>query len=156
MRVLIESYKRQFEQIWDGDPWLDETYAKKLATVTDKRAFTKGPDGSHSVAEVVGHIVVWRHELLRRLATNGPRKLGKEIASDWPENETLREKGWQPLYAELAATQTQLVALLQENDDLFLQEKMSSRQLAKEYFVAGLLHHDLYHLGQIGLFLKWV
>lgn len=155
MRLLIENYKRQFEQIWDGSLWLDETYAKKLGAITDKQAFALGPDGSHSVAQVVAHIVAWRNEVIRRLATDGPRGLNAGTPADWPENDTLRQIGWQALYQELSATQERLIALLQENDDSFLQQKMSSRQLPKDYFVAGLLHHDLYHLGQIGLFLKW-
>ncbi len=37
----------------------------------------------------------------------------------------------------------------------FLDGQLGETEFNKEYFVAGLLHHDLYHLGQIGLILKW-
>lgn len=156
MSLCIDSYKQQFSQVFNGNPWLDETFSKKLDDLTELQAFTQAPGSNHSVAEVVSHIIEWRKEIIRRLIHNSSeRMLTDKSPKDWIPLEQLRKKGWRLLYADFKKSQQQLMSLLESKDDNFLHEQLSDTGLTKEYFVAGLLHHDLYHLGQIGLILKW-
>ena len=156
MRTRIHSYKEQFTQVFDGEPWLDESFQKKLNNLKDKEVFTHSPDNNHSVAQVVSHIVVWRREVIRRLNDNSSERLLTEESTDnWKNSLVLREAGWQQLYADLRQSQQQLMKLLEDKDDDFLDEQLGDTTFKKEYFLAGILHHDLYHLGQIGLILKW-
>lgn len=157
MSSCIHSYKEQFKQIFNGKPWLDETFSKKLDGLSELHAFTQSPDHNHSVAEVVSHITEWRKEIIRRLALNSSeRMLTDESPDNWKHLEQLQQTGWRKLYTEFNQTQQQLLNLLESKDDSFLYEPLENLEFTKEYFVAGLLHHDLYHLGQIGLILKWV
>lgn len=151
-----QSYIHQFRQLFDGNPWLDETFAKKLDKLSEHEVFLQSPGNNHSVAEVVSHIIEWRIEVMRRLIENsGERKLTEESANNWKTSKELQESGWKELYDNLKHSQQQLINLLESNDDNFLDEKLGETEFNKEYFVAGLLHHDVYHLGQIGLILKW-
>lgn len=65
MKTRIQSYIEQFTQLYDGDPWLDETFNKKLDDLDEEQAFTKAPGNNHSVAEVVSHLIEWRKEYMR-------------------------------------------------------------------------------------------
>lgn len=157
MNKRIESYIEQFKQIFDGEPWLDETFRKKLGDLSDAQVFVKSPNENHSVAEVISHLIVWRREYLRRLADDSPeRMLNDESPHNWKPVEELQEEGWQPLYEDFKQAQRELIELLQGKDDDFLDEPLAGTDHIKEYYLAGLLHHDVYHLGQVGLILKWV
>lgn len=156
MTTRIQSYIQQFAQIFNGSPWLDESFSKKLNNLSEKKIFTQFPNNNHSVAEVVSHIIVWRMEIIRRLDENSSkRRLTEESLDNWKDLQVLQQIGWQQLYADLSQSQQQLTKLLQDKDDTFLDEQLGETEFNKEYFVAGILHHDLYHLGQIGLILKW-
>ena len=156
MNKRIQSYIEQFNQIFDGEPWLDETFGKKLKGLTDEQVFTKAPDNNHSVAEVISHLVAWRKEYVRRLFENSPdRMLSDESAHNWIPAEELKKQGWQHLYDDFKQSQRELIGLLQNKEDSFLDEHLAGTDHIKEYYLAGLLHHDVYHLGQVGLILKW-
>jgi uncharacterized damage-inducible protein DinB len=154
MKTLIESYITQFSQLFDGDPWVGESFTAKLGNLSPEEAFHQPFGKLHSAAEVVAHIIAWRNEELRRLATGGERRLHMESPENWPSNESLRQKGWQHLYDELKESQRRLIAFLKEIDDAFLLKKTNREGHIGEYFIAGLLQHDWYHLGQIGIILK--
>lgn len=156
MTSRIQTYINQFNQVFNGNPWLDESFSKKLDSLSEAQAFTQSPGNNHSVAEVVSHLTEWRNEITRRLTDNSPeRRLTDESPHNWISYEQLQQTGWQQLYADLKRSQHQLINLLESKDDYFLDEQLGETEFNKEYFVAGLLHHDLYHLGQIGLILKW-
>lgn len=155
MKARIRSYIEQFSQIFEGNPWLDESYSKKLNNLSDEQVFTQSPYHNHSVAEVVSHIIVWRKEIIRRLTHNSSQRLlTGESDDNWKGLAQLQQIGWQQLYADLKHSQQQLIDLLENIDDSFLDEQLGETEFNKEYFVAGLLHHDLYHLGQVGLIVK--
>jgi uncharacterized damage-inducible protein DinB len=156
MLSKMQSYIEQFNQIFNGNPWLDETFSKKLDNLSEQQAFIQSPGNNHSVAEVVSHIIVWRKEVLRRLTQNtAERLLTEESADNWKPLYVLQPDGWQQLYSDFKQSQQELFHFLESRDDNFLAEQIGETELNKEYFVAGLLHHDIYHLGQIGLILKW-
>jgi len=157
MNPRIQSYIIQFSQLFDGAPWLDETFSKKLDGLTDAEAFVPSPGNNHSVAEVVSHVIEWRNEIIRRLSEDSAeRRLTEDIGNNWMPLDQLQQIGWQQLYADLKESQQRLISLLESKDDNFLDEPLADTEFNKEYFVAGILHHDVYHLGQIGLILKWV
>ena len=145
---LLTYILKEFQELHEGENWLDETFEKKLKDLTEDQAFTKPFPRVHSVAEVVSHLVEWRKEILRRLRTATPNQLPDE--RDWIDNETLRNDGWQKLLEGLNSTRHEITDFLSEKEDDFIQlpwtEKYTNR-----YLLTGLVEHDAYHLGQIGL-----
>jgi len=157
MKPRINAYIEQFNQIFNGNPWLDETFTKKLDNLSAEQVFTPSSNQNHSVAEVVSHLIEWRKEIIRRLHCNSSeRMLTEQSPENWRQPEQLKQADWHHLYEEFKKTQQQIIDLLKNKDDSFLDELLGETEFNKEYFVAGLLHHDLYHLGQIGLILKFV
>ena len=156
MQKRISSYIKQFNEVFNGNPWVDETFAKKLDSLTEDQAFKKAPDNNHSAAEVVSHIIVWRAEVLRRLNENTTHSnLQDESPENWKDLALLRQQGWQQLYEDFKASHYQVIHFLQYKEDEYLDALIGDSVHTTEYYIAGLLQHDLYHLGQIGLILKW-
>ncbi|MET0299663.1 MAG: DinB family protein, partial [Flavitalea sp.] len=138
-----------------GHSWLDEDFGKKLRPVNEETAFIK-PDGYiHSIAEVVSHVVEWRMDLYGRFKTGNTDTLKMDSPLNWRDNETLKLEGWAILKEDLSNTQTDLVKLLESKDDDFLNQKWKDEQ-SYDWLIAGLIQHDAYHLGQIGIIYKMV
>ncbi|WKN43403.1 DinB family protein [Tunicatimonas pelagia] len=154
-RTYTNALANQFEAIYEGEPWLDETFAKKLNGLTETQAFTRPSSNLRSVAEIISHLIAWRNDVLHRLQGN-PRQVSMESSTNWPDREELQSVGWRTLKLQLAENQESLLALLRANDDEFLNQvdEHSSENETFGYLIEGLLHHDCYHLGQIGLIIK--
>jgi uncharacterized damage-inducible protein DinB len=151
--TTLKKYLHQLQQTYYGGNWLDESFEKKLKFVNEENAFVK-PDGYiHSIAEVTSHIVEWRKELLERFEFGRHARLTMESPNNWFPNDLLKKKGWTHLKQELTDTQEKLMKLLETKDDFFLQSKWSGDE-DYEWLLAGLIQHDVYHLGQIGLIYK--
>lgn len=67
----------------------------------------------------------------------------------------LQKKGWENLKAEFYQSQKELIELIEVENDDFLEKEYSSGYSFK-YLLEGLIHHDLYHLGQIGIVIKFL
>jgi len=152
---LIKRYILQLQQAYYGDSWLDEDIEKKLRNINEENAFIK-PDGYiHSVAEVVSHLTEWRKELIERLQFGRHAKLTTGSENNWRSNETLKKSGWAYLKEQLDNTQKDLIALIETKDDSFLDSKWFG-EYDYDYLLVGLIQHDIYHLGQIGLIYKMI
>ena len=75
MKTRINSYKEQFNKVFNGNPWLDESFSKKLDDLSDEQVFSPSPGHNHSIAEVVSHITEWRREIIRRLNYNSSERM---------------------------------------------------------------------------------
>ena len=153
-RTLIDNYQSQLAAIFDGSPWIDETFKKKIDGLTDEEAFARPYPAIHSVAELVSHLVGWRKVIMDSLK-GLPYESIFEAELNWRSNDTLRQTGWKKIKDGFYYSQQELNSLLEKQNDAWLGKIYSEGKNIK-YLVDGLLHHDLYHLGQIGITLKLV
>ena len=147
-QTIINNLIEQLVEIEKGSPWLDETFEKKLTAITDDNAFIRPLPGMHSIAEIMSHLVIWRFEIISRLQGND-RNLWESSPENWKSNEELQTRGWNDLINKFNESQIQLISMLKTKEDSFLNTKYKDRNF--QYLLEGFLHHDLYHLGQIGL-----
>jgi len=150
--TTIHNLTRQLAGTMDGEPWIDETFSKKLSGLTEDEAFTRPYPEVHSVAELVSHILEWRYSNLSILK-GGSRTITMDSLSNWKDNDTLRKEGWTTLKEKFYKSQQDIIALLQAQDDDYLLQ-VDKEQHNYLYYVEGLIHHDMYHMGQIGLVIK--
>ena len=149
-RLRIENYIRQLGQLYEGGSWNDECFMDKLKTVDDKRALLQPIPGKHCIAELVWHCTYWRTVLSRFLqGDNGFRERTIED-QNFLSRESLQQKGWTSVLSDFKESQTCLIALLSTKHDDFLEEEFREGKTF-DYIIEGVIHHDLYHLGQIGL-----
>ena len=151
----VRYFIHQLQQAYYGGSWLDEDAEKKLKPVNEESAFIKPYGYIHSIAELVSHIIEWRKELLERFRFGRRARLTVDSPENWISNETLKQDGWAYLKKQLDKTQADLIAFLETKDDAFLDSNWSGEQKYK-WLVTGLLEHDVYHLGQIGLVYKMI
>ena len=152
---LINNFVQQLKDNQNGNNWLDENFNKKLETVVDNNAFVRPIPELHSIAELVGHILTWRIEGIKKLQGQ-KSKITMHSPENWRTNEELKQIGWEKLKTDLFETQHELIALLDGKSDDFLEQNDYVPGYSYKYLVEGLIHHDIYHLGQIGIVLKFL
>ncbi len=156
-KILIGDIIQQLKDVENSELWIDENFEKKLSQVNGNTAFVRPIADMHSVAEIISHLIEWRREVLSRIAGNPPG-LTMNQAANWRNNDELKERGWDSLLIDFYNSQKQIILFLEEKDDSYLNISYSfadpSFPYNFKYMVTGLIHHDLYHLGQIGIIIK--
>lgn len=159
MKTLINNIIRQLRDIQHERNWVGSSFDQKLESITDAEAFIRPLPDLHSVAEIISHLTAWRKDAMLKLET-GRGRLKEEDEENWPPNDKLRPLGWARIRSDYEESLDKLVRLLESKDDDFLSDKYYDQDFKgdREYrfVVDGLLHHDIYHLGQLGIIIKFL
>lgn len=148
----INNLVNQIRDLEDGNNWLDVNLKEKIESISEEQSFIRPVPELHSVAELVSHILVWRQSVIQKLKGIKP-KLQVNDPLDWRTNNELKNIGWSGLKSELYSTTGELIELIQNKEDGFLDEKDMDNYPFR-YLLEGIIQHDFYHLGQIGITLK--
>lgn len=150
--ILIKNLLRQLHEIQDGSRWFDQCFKEKVDSLSEADALTRPNPHVHSVAEHISHIVAWRKECLLRFA--GQRTDLMNSADDWKDSTALREIGWPTVKNLFYESTVTLIHALENQDDAYLETRFQDTDYNFHYLIEGIIQHDLYHLGQIGITIK--
>ena len=153
-KILINNIIRQLNEIQDGSLWFDQCFKDKIDGLPDEEAFKRPIPEVHSVAEHISHIIEWRKECLLRF--KGQRTDLMNSPDDWKDNDELFKIGWHNLKGTFYQSTFTLIDVLQNHDDDYLETKFVDTNYNFHYLIEGIIQHDLYHLGQIGITIKLV
>jgi len=142
----IERIGKQLERTYSGDAWHGPSLRSVLEGIDDAEAKARPVSGAHSIAELAAHILAWREETLRRLEGNG-RDLPME--ENWPE-----PLEWSELLERLDLSHDRLTKAVAALPEEILDEKVKGRRESHYVLLQGMIHHDLYHAGQIAILKK--
>ncbi len=151
-QILINDLVRQLNEIQDGSLWFDQCFKEKIDQLSDDDAFSRPIPQVHSVAEHISHILAWRKECLLRF--NGQMTDLMNSPDDWKDNTALRNIGWTDLKQLFYESTVTLISAIKDQDDSFLNTTVSDTGYNFHYLIEGIIQHDLYHLGQIGITIK--
>lgn len=159
MKYLIENIIRQYQDVQHGNLWIGSTFTSKLNQVDDSMVFTRPIKGLHSIAELISHLTLWRKETILKIQTGEGSKTD-DCEENWLTNDKLRPIGWQNIKSEYDTSLTELIDILKSKNDEFLDEEYYDTDFKGRYkysfVVNGMLHHDIYHLGQLGIIIKFL
>lgn len=159
MNTIIQHIIQQYQEIQQGKSWIGSTYTSKLSQVDENDFFIRPIEGLHSIAEIISHLTLWRKETILKIQTGKGSKTD-DCEENWLSNDKLESLGWQYIKSEYDKTLTDLIDLLQSKEDTFLDEHYYDTDFKGDYpysfIINGMLHHDLYHLGQIGIIIKYL
>ncbi len=151
-RILIENIIRQLNEIQDGSVWFDQCFKDKLAGLTEFEAFEKPLPELHSIAEHVSHVLAWRKECM--LMFSGSKTNLMNSPEDWKTNSELKQVGWENLKKALNDSRHDLIKLFDKKSDAYLDKLFKDTENSYHYLIEGIIQHDIYHLGQIGITIK--
>ncbi len=151
-----EEFCRLFARVYAGDEEGEAFHGPCtraiLTGIPAEIAAARPIAGGHTIWELVLHLLAWREFACDRLElrmANPDASLppsGPEV--DFPEPPRASEEAWKAALERLDANQARLLATIPRMDDAAFDERFASLRF--------LLHHDLYHGGQIGILRKAV
>lgn len=149
MRIEIQKLISLFNQTFEEGAWHGPTVMETLRGVTAQQAAFRLPD-THSIAELTAHMVNWRMYALKKLQGDSDYDVSDEV--------NFRFDGdWEGTLQELRESQNRLTTALASVSDSILQEHVpGAREEGLTFYrlLHGVIHHDLYHTGQIALLKK--
>ena len=157
MKILINALVKQLNEIQDGKIWIGENFNGKLDSITENEAFTRPLTSLHCVAEILSHLTLWKKEAILKIKT-GEGSSTDDCEENWVGVEELKERGWANIKSENQLITAEFIGLLKTKEDSFLEQLYFDTDY-KDYFnylflIEGILQHDIYHLGQLGIIIK--
>jgi uncharacterized damage-inducible protein DinB len=140
---LVSLLKRSYDRgAWHG-PSVKET----LELVSPEISSNRLPN-THSIIELVSHMITWRKFVIAKLE-GGDLKVTDEM--NFP-----KQNDWSKVIEELEGTQAKLLSLVETFPVEKLGELVPHPNAKYTYYtmINGIIHHDLYHTGQIILITK--
>lgn len=145
---LIESLNNTFQ----GNPWYGDSLMHQLKCIDIQLVDKTLQNSKNSIAILIQHLINWRIFVIEKLNKNEAFDIEMNSKDDWKIITIKTQDEWDALLNELIATQNQIIDILKhQKSDAFLAQKTLGKTYTLEFLVEGVIQHDLYHLGQIGL-----
>jgi len=123
-----------------------------LRGVTAKRAAARPIKKAHTIWEIVLHIEAWDRVVLGRL-TGSPIELSDE--ENWPEVRNFSPAAWKRAVASMKSTHRKLNRKIAGLKSARLNDGYGPGRIYRTYrLLHGVVHHELYHAGQIAILKK--
>lgn len=156
----IQSIIDELRQAHDGSPWHGSSRADLLRGVSAAEAARRTVPNTHTIWELVLHMIAWTGEVARR--TRG-HAAGTPLEGDWPAQPAgPSDAHWQKAIAALGDSHADLVRAVQAFPEsrlatLVSDERNTSLGTGVTYgaMLHGVAQHDAYHSGQIALLKKF-
>lgn len=159
MRILIDHIINELRDIQEQKNWMGTNFNEKLNLINEDEAFIRPIPHLHSVAEIISHLTVWRKDAILKITT-AKGSMTDDCEENWLPNNKLKQTGWNKIISDHRQSLSELTELLQTKEDDFLYEKYYDTDFKSNYeykfVIFGMLHHDIYHLGQLGIIIKFL
>jgi len=141
-----------------GPAWHGSSIAENLEGLDAAQAAARPVREAHSIWEIVLHMTGWTEEVKRRLGGGAPSVPER---GDWPSVGPVSEAAWADARAAVATAHEALAAAIErfpeDRWDTTVGDSLDQplgTGVTYAAMVAGLVQHDAYHGGQVGLLRK--
>ena len=143
MKTEIQKISDILKHSFEKNAWHGPAVMEVLIGI-DESIVNKKINTTHSISELVGHMISWRTFVTERLLGNEGFEVSEVI--NFPVSES-----WLKTVNSLRESQQKLLLALELFPVERLHEIVPNRSYKFFTMVHGIIHHDLYHLGQIVL-----
>ncbi|MDX6613097.1 MAG: hypothetical protein QOD75_2283 [Blastocatellia bacterium] len=147
----LERIQDQMKRAYEGEAWHGPSVRETLADISAKTATSRPLPGAHNIWELVLHIAAWKAAVRRRLEGDRAQLSPEE---DWPAVIETDEAAWNSTRDALERAHANLLAAVARLDDSMLHEPILPGMSSRYITLHGVIQHDLYHTGQIGILKK--
>ena len=143
--------------VLEGEPWHAVNIAVLLRSITAAEATARPVGGGHTIMEIVLHMTAWADEVRARLEG---QPAGEPKVGDWPSDARATGTGWVEARKGLLSAYRALHETLRRQPEAMLDRpvvdpRTESGRGDSVYATAhGVIHHAVYHAGQIALLKK--
>jgi uncharacterized damage-inducible protein DinB len=136
-----------------GPSGFDVALMDSLQGITAEMAIRKPPGSTHSIWELLLHIVNWEEISTRRL--NGEFiRWERDTQMDWPTVEDRSDAAWRRLLSRLDRSNARFSEAVSRLTDAELATPSAGRTDSRYEMILSMLQHSVYHAGQIVIMKK--
>ncbi len=148
MKKEINCIREKLYNTLAGEPWFGRSVYDLLDEVDEKLACLRPAEDTHSLVELLYHIITWTDFTLKRMEKEEIKDMDAFEQLDWREvNPEIHT--WKKGVEEFKSLNKKIIALLNKKEDTWLTEKVDYRKYDYRYLLEGLIQHNIYHTGQI-------
>lgn len=143
--------KSLFVKQYDGNCWLGVNFQNKLAQINLSQATYKFSPATNSIWEILNHLISWREVVLAGLLKDtysSPDHNYFQAIKDPSKTE------WLKTLDRFRNSQDGWLEYLSNLDDSIFEKQFDNKNYNYYEMIHGILHHDIYHLGQISLLVR--
>ena len=148
----IENLKNLFNTSFHGGAWHGPSVLELTKGLKVKEA-SYSAGNIHNIAELLYHITSWRLFAVKKMQGDENYNISDEKAN-WGNIGKIDQFELEALMMELTLSQDELIKELESKDDAFLQQIVPGAEYNFNTLLNGIIHHDLYHSGQIAIIKK--
>ena len=141
-----EKIIQQLEASFNGVPWYGSSVKEILNEVTPVIAAKKVSEHTHSIVELVLHMIAWRNFVVWKL-----KGVEFEMTDELNFPKPIE---WRMAVSLLEQSQQGLIAAIKSFRERDLSKEVPNRKYDFSHLLYGIIQHDIYHLGQIALLRK--
>ena len=152
MATEIDRIARQLEKAFDKQPWYGSSVMAILKEV-EPSIVHKRIGQAHTICELVLHMTAWRTFVIRRLAGDTAYVVSDDLNFPKPSGHS---DAWPKPVIGLEDSQRELLLAIKAMSPEKLDELVpkASHKYTWYTLLHGIIHHDIYHLGQIAILRK--
>lgn len=135
-----------------GPAWHGDSLLKVLKDVSAEGDLQSAGGGVHSVWEILQHVAVWERVVRQRLLGRDPGPVPD--SEDWPDVEWKGSESWEPALERLREETDRLSDTILQMPEARLLEEAPGQHVTNYQMIHGIIHHNIYHAGQIALLRK--
>lgn len=143
------SHLRQIQKAFEGEAWHGPSLMEALDGVDAHMAKRRWVDGVHTIWEIALHTVAWKRAVTKWI--EGDDTIRVEDDENFPMPEQGDDAEWEHVLNELKVAQAEFLAVVSRLSNDKLYENPPGRTTIYSDYLFGVVHHDLYHAGQISL-----
>jgi uncharacterized damage-inducible protein DinB len=147
----VERILDQMNRAYEGEAWHGSSLRETLAGVSAQQAMARPIPNGHSVWELVLHIAAWKAAVRRRLQGDRAALSDEE---DWPPVVDPSAANWSAATNALDQAHRNLIAAVARVEESALHQPILPGMPSVYVTLHGVIQHDLYHTGQIGILKK--
>ena len=136
-----------------GEPWYGRPVVAMLEEIDASTSYKKPNDNSHSLADLLYHIITWAEFTLARLEGDSKKDDRYFEPFDWRQIDPAVHT-WQAGIKKFNQLNRQIIDILQTKDDAFLKEIVDYREYNFRFLLHGYIQHNIYHIGQVAYLKK--
>jgi uncharacterized damage-inducible protein DinB len=148
MNKEMQSIIRNLQNVNTGQPWYGRPVYEMLEEINPAIVYTKPNENSHSLIELLYHMITWAEFTLKRIEGDKEQDLAAFEQMDWREIKPAVHT-WEKGVNEYKKVHENIVALLENKVDEFLKEIVDYRKYNFRFLLNGLIQHNIYHAGQV-------
>jgi len=139
----------QLKQAHEGEAWHGPSVGEALEGVTAAAAVRRPISSGHNIWEIVHHVRVTNDAVRTHVTGDAAPE-----ETDWPSLADTSDPAWRSAVDKLKKAQHALRQAVSTLPAARLHETIPGKSHSYWYELLGVLHHDLYHAGQISMLKK--